>query len=80
MSQTAYDAGLDAFRASMAEAVEAGAGKPWRAGGRATKQYPNKEDESWWMSEGPTMVHNYYNWRLGNPNLDIWRTPQGTWH
>jgi CRISPR/Cas system-associated exonuclease Cas4 (RecB family) len=78
MDPAVYDAGMAAFRASIAEAKETNKGKPWRAGGRATKQYPNKEDESWWMSEGPTMVHNYYNWRLGNPNLDIWRTPQGT--
>lgn len=77
MSQTAYDAGLDAFRASMAEAVEAGAGKPWRVSGRATKANPNKEDGSWWYSNGPSFVHAYYAWRMNNPHLKIWTTPAG---
>lgn len=77
MSQAAYDAGLAAFReAFAAEEAKAPEG-PWRAGGRATKKFPNKEDKSWWMAEGPTMVHNYYNWRQQNPNLDIWHTPEG---
>lgn len=31
----------------------------WRAGGRATKQYPNKEDRSWWLDNGPEMVAKY---------------------
>jgi RecB family exonuclease len=69
---------MEAFRASIAQAEADNAGKPWRAGGRATKAYPNKEDKTWWMAEGPTLVHNYYTWRLGNPNLEIWRTPEGT--
>ena len=78
MSQAAYDAGLQAFRDTLA-AEEAKAPKgPWRSGGRPTKKYPNKEDKSWWLAEGPTMVHNYYNWRQNNPNLDIWYTPDKT--
>ena len=24
------------------------------------------------------MVHNYYNWRMQNPNLEVWRAPDGT--
>ena len=75
---TAYQIGLDAFHQSFAEAEAAGAGKPWKASGRATKKFPNKEDKLWWMSEGPTMVHNYYNWRMQNQNLKVWLTPDGT--
>lgn len=75
---TPYEVGLATFRESFAEAEAAGAGKTWKAGGRASKKFPNKEDKSWWLSEGPTMVHNYYNWRMQNPNLEVWRTPDGT--
>lgn len=37
--------------------------KPIRAGGRATKAYPNKEDDSWWGINGPIMLENYARWR-----------------
>ena len=30
-------------------------GMEFRAGGRATKAYPNKEDASWWLDNGPKM-------------------------
>lgn len=75
---TPYEVGLATFRESFAEAEAKGAGKTWKAGGRATKKFPNKEDKTWWMAEGPTMVHNYYNWRIQNPNLEVWRAPDGT--
>ena len=38
-------------------------GMPFRAGGRATKAYPNKEDASWWLAEGPKMVDFWVQWR-----------------
>ena len=38
-------------------------GMPFRAGGRATKAYPNKEDASWWLAEGPKMVDYWVQWR-----------------
>jgi len=34
-----------------------------RAGGRATKAYPNKEDESWWMDNGPQFVQSWLQFR-----------------
>jgi len=34
-----------------------------RAGGRATKEYPNKEDASWWLANGPSMVEAWVRWR-----------------
>lgn len=77
MSNVAYDAGLAAFRAYLDEEAAKYQGRNIRSSGRATKQYPNKEDRSWWLSEGPAMVHAYYTWRLGNPNLEIWHTPEG---
>lgn len=77
MTAAAYEAGLAAFRESIASYEKEHAGKVFRAGGRATKAFPNKEDKSWWMAEGPNMVHAYYNWRASNPNLDIWTAPNG---
>lgn len=34
-----------------------------RAGGRATKEYPNKEDETWWLNNGVPMVQQWVTWR-----------------
>jgi hypothetical protein len=34
-----------------------------RAGGRATKEYPNKEDEQWWLNNGSQMVEAWVRWR-----------------
>jgi hypothetical protein len=74
---TAYDAGLSTFNKTFESLLAEGEGKPWRAGGRATKANPNKEDANWWRANGPAMVWNYYTWREQNPNLDIWITPAG---
>jgi putative RecB family exonuclease len=38
-------------------------GMPFRAGGRATKQYPNKEDTTWWLDNGPKMVDFWIQFR-----------------
>jgi putative RecB family exonuclease len=50
----------------------------FRAGGRVSKKYPNKEDASWWKAKGPEFIHNWYNFRMTNPHLDIWTAPDGT--
>lgn len=49
----------------------------WRAGGRATKANPNKEDGDWWQTEGLQMVKNWIDWRNGSHNLKMWTTPNG---
>lgn len=38
----------------------------YRAGGRASKQYPNKEDSVWWLENGPVMFRSWVNWRVGS--------------
>lgn len=48
-----------------------------RVAGRASKANPNKEDVAQWQKQGPTWVHEYTQWRQGNPNWKIWKTPQG---
>jgi hypothetical protein len=39
----------------------------FRASGRASKQYPNKEDEAWWRENGPVMVARWASWRANTP-------------
>ena len=48
-----------------------------RVGGRATKANPNKEDISFWNTQGPVWVEQYIAWRKQNPNWKIWTTPDG---
>jgi len=33
--------------------------KDWRAGGRTSTAYPNREDRTWWLDHGPEMVAKY---------------------
>lgn len=59
---------LDAFAYHVAETLDdVGQDVPvgWRAGGRATKAFPDKENDDWWIANGPAMVRNWINWRLG---------------
>jgi hypothetical protein len=79
VSAVAYQAGLDTFYAEFAQLEAEGKelNRPFRAGGKATKMFPNKEDRTWWMAEGPKMVHAYYTWRQQHPELQIWHTPEG---
>ena len=79
MSARAYQAGLDEFHRYFNEDVASKpAGTVFRAGGRKTTKFPNKEDDTWWKAKGPEFVHNWYNFRMTNPHLDIWTTPDGT--
>lgn len=48
----------------------------FRAGGRASKRWPNKENRDWWLTEGPVMVDRWLRFREASP-LDIWVTPAG---
>lgn len=48
-----------------------------RVGGRATKEYPFKEDANFWSIKGPEWVQSYIDWRYTNKNWKIWKTPQG---
>lgn len=51
----------------------------WRAGGRRSKEYPNKEDRSWWLAHGPKMVADYISWRerMLDAGWHIWQAPGG---
>lgn len=53
-----------AFQARIADTPTPD-GLSWRIGGRATKEWPNKEDDAWWNHHGPLMVKDYVSWRTG---------------
>ena len=44
--------------------------------GRASKEFPDKEDPSWWAKKGPEFVGMWETWRDAS-GLDIWTTPDG---
>jgi len=52
------------YRLSELDKVEPNRDK-WMVGGRATKQWPNKEDIDWWRTNGRVMVTDYVRWREG---------------
>lgn len=68
---------LDLWSKAWAEESEGKELTGARVGGRATKEFPNKEDVSFWQMKGPEWVASYINWRQQNPNWKIWKTPQG---
>lgn len=55
---------------------EADNGMPFRAGGRATKAYPNKEDAQWWLDQGPKMVDFWRQFRQDS-GYSLYITPDG---
>jgi hypothetical protein len=63
---------LDSFDAELAKEPEA----VWAIGGRASKAYPNGEDERWWREQGPLMVERYMTWRTNTP-WRTWMSPDG---
>lgn len=49
----------------------------FRAAGRRSKEWPDKESELWWLSNGPSMV-NRWDTFINNVPWDIWIAPDGT--
>ena len=43
----------------------------WRASGRQSKLWPDKENRAWWDDHGPAFVKAWVNWRMNNPALQI---------
>lgn len=54
-----------ALEQELAEAAPDGDYSAIRAGGRASKQWPNKENLDWWAANGPQLVSDYVAWREG---------------
>lgn len=59
------------YRYMAEETIKYPAGTEFRAGGRATKATPNKEDGDWWRENGPSHVEAWIKWRSDNPNLEL---------
>lgn len=80
-----YDKGLELreFTDYLDEAVESQMERnpsidpsEYRATGRASKEWPNKRNFDWWLSEGPKMVDGYIKWRELTA-WPLWKTPAG---
>ena len=52
-------------------------GMEWRAGGRATKANPNKEDATWWLENGPKMVDFWTQFRQDS-GFNMYQLPDGS--
>jgi len=48
----------------------------WKAGGRKSKEWPDKENGDWWSAKGPEMLHNFVQtWAASG--FQVWVTPEG---
>ena len=72
---------FDAFHARLDENIreqEANTTYPqseWTATGRASREWPDKEDERWWRTNGLPMVASWRSWRLNSVGWDIFEVP-----
>lgn len=48
----------------------------WKAGGRVSKQWPNKENYDWWITNGPAMYDNWVKYRA-SMKVDVWQPADG---
>lgn len=48
----------------------------WRASGRKSKDWPDKENEEWWNHHGPTFLRAWSTFRMMVP-WEIWTAPDG---
>lgn len=48
----------------------------WRPSGKSSKLWPDKEDPSWWLTQGPKMLDLWKKW-FDSSGLTIWTTPTG---
>lgn len=62
-AMTAEQAWDKAWAAELAQVEDVAA---VRATGRATKEWPNKEDAAYWTQHGPEHVQRWIDWREGN--------------
>jgi RecB family exonuclease len=48
----------------------------WKAGGRKTKEWPDKENGDWWSVKGPEMLQHFQEaWQASG--FQVWTTPEG---
>lgn len=51
----------------------------WRVSGRATKEFPDKENDFWWNANGPQMVDTFIQW-WQNSGWEIYYGPSNVPH
>lgn len=75
----ANDLWLEAWERLTTRQIAATGQEPalWRAGGRATKENPDRENGDWWAKQGARMVQNWIDWREQSHGLQLWVTPEG---
>lgn len=79
LGQTPPPRGFSRYFEEEIEKQEAASGvlsSEWRAAGRSSKAWPDKENRDWWEHHGPGMLSSYYAWRAAAP-WQIWITPAG---
>lgn len=69
----------DAWHSEVASRVEQSGVQTddWRAAGRKSKDFPDKENGDFWQKSGPPMVDSYIAWRAKQSNFKIWEPEPG---
>jgi RecB family exonuclease len=49
----------------------------WRAAGRKSKDWPDKENGDFWQAKAPELVQAYIDWRKLQTNFTIWQPEPG---
>lgn len=68
----------EAFNECIGQEQEKNGSNPvdWRASGRASKAWPDKENGDWWQANGPDMLATFEQvWKLSG--WQVWETPVG---
>lgn len=68
----------DVFARNIADAEDSSGldRSEFRASGRSSKEWPDKENERWWLVNGPVMVDRWAQFMRNSP-WDLWITPDG---
>lgn len=71
----------DAWHEEVKDRFEKSGVRPeeWRAAGRKSKEWPEKENADFWQAKGPEMVQAYIDWRTESEDKDwrIWEPEPG---
>lgn len=72
-TETAEGLFMEAFERELAER-KANSDVPeelWLAGGKPTKEWPERHNRAWWLAKGPAMVQGWIDWRA-RCGWEIW--------
>lgn len=68
-----------AFEEKVSEEQERNGNDPstWKASGKKSARYPDKEGRQYWADAGKGHVQRWIDWRDANPHHSIWQAPDG---